>query len=155
MRQDADEFHGMFEDLSRRVKLDEEATVRLQKERDKLPQKDATASEWASKLLVELETEQDLKLKTEERSVALQQRVDRDAEAIARLHEERDELHRTEERLRSERGIAREDCNQATRERDEARRVADSLRADLGVAVNQRLDAESVTARLDKELAKV
>ena len=26
---DTDEFHGMFEDLSRRVKLDEEATARL------------------------------------------------------------------------------------------------------------------------------
>ena len=71
------------------------------------------------------------------------------------MREERDELRRTEERLRSERGTAHEDCDQATRERDEARRVADSLRADLGVAVNQRLDAESVTARLDKELAKV
>ena len=33
--------------------------------------------------------------------------------------------------------------------------MADSLRADLGAVVNRRLDAESVTARLDKELAKV
>ena len=74
---------------------------------------------------------------------------------ITRLHEEQDELCWTEKRLRSERGTAHEDCDRATRERDEAHRVADSLRADLGVAVNQRLDAESVTARLEKELAEV
>jgi len=67
----------MFEDLSRRVKLDEEATARLRKERDELLQKDAAASEWVDELLAELETERDLKLKAEERSAALQQRVDR------------------------------------------------------------------------------
>ena len=33
--------------------------------------------------------------------------------------------------------------------------MADSLRADLGVAVNRRLDAESVAARLEKELTEV
>ena len=31
-RRGAEEFHGMFEDLSARVKVDEEATARLQKE---------------------------------------------------------------------------------------------------------------------------
>ena len=41
------------------------------------------ASEQAIELLVELETEQDLKLKAEERYVVLQQRADRDAEVIA------------------------------------------------------------------------
>ena len=56
-RRDAEEFHRMFEDLSARVKVDEEATARLQKERDKLLQKDATASERADELLAELETE--------------------------------------------------------------------------------------------------
>ena len=35
-RQDAEEAHGMFEDLSARVKLDEEAATRIQKERDEL-----------------------------------------------------------------------------------------------------------------------
>ena len=35
-RRDMEEFHGMFEDLSRRVKLDKEATARLRKERDEL-----------------------------------------------------------------------------------------------------------------------
>ena len=55
----------MFEDLSASVKLDEEAAARLRKERDKLLQKDAIASERAGELLVELETERDLKLKAE------------------------------------------------------------------------------------------
>ena len=35
-RQDAEEAHGMFEDLSARTKLDEEEIARLQKERDEL-----------------------------------------------------------------------------------------------------------------------
>ena len=34
----------MFEDLSARVKLDEEVAARIQKERDELLQKDAEAS---------------------------------------------------------------------------------------------------------------
>ena len=80
--------------------------------------------------------EWDLKLKAEERSTALQQRADRDAEVIAGLCEEQDELRRTEERLLLERGTAHEDHDRAIRERDEARRVVDSLRADLGAAVN-------------------
>ena len=53
--------------------------------------------------------ERDLKLKAEERSTVLQQRTDQDAEVIARLHKERDELCWTEERLHSECGTARED----------------------------------------------
>ena len=68
------------------------------------------------------------------------------------MHVEQDELRRTEERLRSECGKACEDRDRTIRERDEAHRVVDSLRADLGAAVNQRLDTESVAARLDKEL---
>ena len=74
---------------------------------------------------------------------------------IAPLCEERDELRRSEERLRSERSTAREDHDRAIREHDEARRVVDSLRADLGAAVNRRLDVESIAARLDKELTEV
>ena len=35
-RRDAEEAHGMFEDLSARVKLDEEDAARLQKEQDEL-----------------------------------------------------------------------------------------------------------------------
>ena len=67
----------MFEDLSARVKLDEEDAAKLRKERDELLQKDAATNEQAGELLAELETERDLKLKAEERSVALQQRADR------------------------------------------------------------------------------
>ena len=74
---------------------------------------------------------------------------------IARLHKERDELRQTEERLRSEHSAAHEDRDWAIQECDKARGVADSLQADLGVTMNQRLDAESVATRLDKELTKV
>ena len=35
-RQDAEDAHGMFEDLSARTKLDEEEIARLRKERDEL-----------------------------------------------------------------------------------------------------------------------
>ena len=98
----------MFEDLSARVKLDDEDVTRLRKERDELLQKDAIASEQASELLVELETERDLKLKADERLAALQQRADQDTETITQLHEERDELCRTEERLCSECSAAHE-----------------------------------------------
>ena len=35
-RRDVEEAHGMFEDLSVRVKLDEEDAARLRKERDEL-----------------------------------------------------------------------------------------------------------------------
>ena len=61
----------MFEDLSARMKVDEEATARLQKEQDELLQKNAATSERASELLAELQTERDLKLKAEDRSTAL------------------------------------------------------------------------------------
>ena len=87
-RRDAEEIHGMFEDLSARVKLNEEDAARLRKEWDELLQKDAAASEQAGELMAELETERDLKLKAEERFVALQQRADRDAASITRLREE-------------------------------------------------------------------
>ena len=70
-RRDAEEVHGMFEDLSARVKLDEEAATRIQKEQDKLLRKDAEASQRAIEVLVELETERDLRRKAEARSVAL------------------------------------------------------------------------------------
>ena len=65
----------MFEDLSARVKLDEEAVARIRKERDELLQKDAEASQRAIEVLAELETERDLRRKAKERSTALQQRA--------------------------------------------------------------------------------
>ena len=61
----------MFQDLSARVQQDEEAAARVQKEQDKLLQKDAEASQWAIELLEELEREQDLKLEAEVRSASL------------------------------------------------------------------------------------
>ena len=91
-RRDTEEIHGMFEDLSARVKRDEEAAARVRKEQDELLQKDADASQQAIELLAELETERDLKLKAKDRSAALQRRADQDAEAIAQLRRERDEL---------------------------------------------------------------
>ena len=112
----------MFEDLSARVKLDEEAATRIQKERDELLQKDAEASEWAIDVLAELETERDLRRRAEKRSMALQQRANQDAEVISQLRRERDELRWTKERLRSERGTACEEHDQAIRESGEARR---------------------------------
>ena len=84
-------------------------------------QKDAEASQWAIKLLDELETEWNLKLKAEDRSAALHQRADQDVKVIVRLCSERDELHQTMERLHSEHGMVCEECDQAIRERDEER----------------------------------
>ena len=91
-RRDAEEIHMMFEDLSARVKQDEEAAARVQKEQDELLQKDTDASQQSIELLAELEMERDLKLKAEDRSAALQRMADQDAEVIAQLRRERDEL---------------------------------------------------------------
>ena len=87
--------------------------------------------------------------------MVLQQRANQDAEVIARLRRERDELLQTVERLRSERSTVREERDRAIREHDEAYQVVNSLRVNLGAMVAQRLDAESVSARLGKELAEV
>ena len=54
---------------------------------------------------------------------------------IARLCKEQDELRQTIERLRSERGTAREERDQAIRESDELRQGVSALRADLGATV--------------------
>ena len=51
--------------------------------------------------------------------------------------------------------MVREECDRAVRERDEAYQVVNSLRADLGATVTRRLEAESISAGLGKELAKV
>ena len=70
-REDAEEAHGMFEDLSARSKLDGEEIARLKKERDELLERNATANEKASEVLKELEMEQDLRWKVENRAMAL------------------------------------------------------------------------------------
>ena len=81
----AEETHGMFEDLAARVKLDEEEAAQIKKERDELVRKDVEASKRAAEVLSELEMERDLRRKAEDRSMALQQRANQDAEVIARL----------------------------------------------------------------------
>ena len=68
---------------------------------------------------------------------------------------ERDELRQTAERLRSEHSAAREERDQAVREHDEARQGVSSLQVDLGAAVTRRLEAESISAGLGKELTDV
>ena len=78
----------MFQDLSARVQQDEEAAARVRKEWDELLQKDAEAYQQAVDLLAELERERDLKLEDKERSVALQQKANLDAEVVAQLHRE-------------------------------------------------------------------
>ena len=78
----------MFEDLSARSKLDGEEITRLQKERDKLLQRNAVANEKASEVLKELEMERDLRRKAESRATALQRKVDEDVEVVRSLQAE-------------------------------------------------------------------
>ena len=75
-RQDAEEIHGMFADLSARVKLDEEKAARILKEQDELLEKDAEASRRAVEAHNELETERNLRRKVESEAEALPKKVD-------------------------------------------------------------------------------
>ena len=70
-RQDAEEAHGMFEDLAARSKLEGEEIARLQKERDELLQRNAAANEKAGEVLKELEMERELRREAESRATAL------------------------------------------------------------------------------------
>jgi len=56
-----------------------------------------------------VERERNLKLEAEERSMTLQQKANLDAKVVAWLRREQDELCQTIERLRLERGTAREE----------------------------------------------
>ena len=78
----------MFEDLSARSKLDGEEIARLQKERDELLQRNATANEKAGEVLKELEMERDFRRKAKSRATALQQKVDEDIEVVRSLQAE-------------------------------------------------------------------
>ena len=62
----------------------------------------------------------ELKLEAEEKLTTLEKMASLDATMVARLCKERDELLETAERLRSERGAAYEEHDQALRERDQA-----------------------------------
>jgi len=115
---DAEEIHGMFEDLKVRSKLEEEEAARILKERDELLEKDAQASRRAIESQNELETERNLRQKAESEAVALQKKVDEDAVLIDRLRRERDEARQSEERFRSEGSAAHEERDRVIRERD-------------------------------------
>ena len=67
------------------MSLDTEVIAWLRKERDKLLQRGAEARQWILDLLAKVEKEQELKLGAEERSMALQQKVNLDAKVVARL----------------------------------------------------------------------
>ena len=80
---------------------------------------------------------------------------------VTRLCQERDELLQTVERLCSERGVSREErdqalraCDQAYQERDNAQQKVGSLQAELRNAMTQKLEAESVSVGLAVDLAE-
>ena len=75
--------------------------------------------------------------------------------AVAWLGKEWDELLQTMERLRSERGTARKEHDQALRECDDAQQNISSIQAKLGTTTTQRLEAEGVSVVLAAELAEV
>jgi len=150
---DAEEAHRMFADLSARVKLDGEEAAKIKKERDELVRKDVEASKRAAEVLSELEMERDLRREAEDRSSDLQRRADQDAVLIDRLHRERDEARRDEERFRSERSTAHEERDRAIREHDEARQEAESLWMELGTMVARRLEVKEAAVGLRADLA--
>ena len=53
----------MLQDLAARARHDTEEAARVQKQRDKLLQRDAEARQWIVDLLGEVEKEQELKLR--------------------------------------------------------------------------------------------
>ena len=125
--QHAEDATWMLQDLVARAWQDAEEAARVQKQRDELLQWDAESRQRIVELLDEIGTERELKLRAEERSMALEQRVKLDAEAVARLPGERDEQYQTSERLRLERGTVHRERDQAVRERDEAQQRMSSL----------------------------
>ena len=106
-------------------------------------------------LLAEAKKEWDLRLVSEERSVALEQRAKLDTETVARLHKERDKLCHTAERLRSEHGMAYGERDLAVREHDEAQQRISSLQAELETVKGQKLEAEGAAFGLAMDLAEV
>ena len=119
-RQHAEDATGMLQDLAVRAWHDAEEATRVQKQRDELLQRDVEARQWIVDLLGEMEKERELRLRAEERSMALEQRAKLDAEAVTRLRGERDEQRQTSERLRLECGTICGEHDQAVRERDKA-----------------------------------
>ena len=105
----ADKAERAFKALSAISWRDDEEAAKVRKERDKLLEKDAETRQRILDLLAEVEKERELKLGAEEKIVALEKRASIDAAAVTQLRKEWDELLQTIERLRSERGVAREE----------------------------------------------
>ena len=91
-RRDAEDAKKSFDELSKRARRDQEEDARVWKEWDELLQRDAETHQRIIDLLAEAEKERDLRLGAKERSMALEQRVKLDTEAVARLRKESDEL---------------------------------------------------------------
>ncbi|XP_066342020.1 vicilin-like seed storage protein At2g18540 [Miscanthus floridulus] len=106
-RRDTEDAEKSFEELSERGRHYEEEAIRVWKERNELPQRDAETHQRIIDLLIEAEKEQDLRLGAKEWSMALEQRAKLDAEVVTQLYKEQDELRHATERLRSEGGVAR------------------------------------------------
>ncbi|XP_066315515.1 uncharacterized protein [Miscanthus floridulus] len=117
---DAEDAEKSLDELSERAWWDQEDGARVWKEQDELLQWDAEIHQRIIDLLAKAEKEWDLRLGAEERSVTLEQRAKLDAEVVAQLRKERDELRHTTERLCSEHGAAYGECNQAIQERAKA-----------------------------------
>ena len=112
-RRHVDEAKRVFKTLSARSRKDNEEATKVRKEQDELLQKDAENHQRILDLLAKVERERELKLRAEEKLMALEKRASLDAMVVARLHKEQDELLQTVKRLRSERGAAREEHDQA------------------------------------------
>jgi len=75
--------------------------------------------------------------------MTLEKRASLDAAVVARLRKEWDEFIQTTERLCSEHGAARQECDQAFQERDQAYQERDDAQQKVG----------SLQARLKREIA--
>ena len=96
-----------------RAQQDHEEAAKVRREWDDLLQRDIETRQWILDLLAEAEKEQELRLGTKEKLIALERRASLDAKAVAPLRKERDELLQTVGWLYSEHGMAREEHDQA------------------------------------------
>ena len=97
---------------------DEEEATKVRRERDELLQKDAETRRRILNLLAEVEKERELKLGVEKKLTTVEKKANLYAAVVTRLRKEQNKLLQTMARLRSERGMAREERDKALRERD-------------------------------------
>jgi chromosome segregation ATPase len=142
-----------LEQLERSREGDEEA-VAIRKEWDELLQRDAVARQRILELLDDVQQERDRKLAAEQRLVASETKARQDAATAERLRKERDESRQTEERLRTERGMARAEHDVACQVLDAAQQRVGSLEAELEKKKAQKLDAENASAGLAADLGR-